>query len=423
MSGISRSRVLTDQPAGVPRSPAGARPLAILGIGNARSVIFLRWAWRLRDLGHRVVIVSDRFSEVPDELAGLECIDLKNLGSMGAVRGVRRLTFGHELGRLARRFEIDVVHGHYLLPYGYWAATSRVRPLVVSPWGTDILIDGQRPGRDRFRARAALSAADAVVVNPQAAARAVTKLVGHPRTLETIVWYADLARFGPEHRNGSLRQTLGWPEDALVVLSLRNFRPDTNIDVIVRAFATVAEHEPRARLLLAAKGGPLQQQIEDLVTTLRLSDRVQFREAKEPELPSLVASADLLVAMTKSDSTPSSLLGAMASGLPGVCAGAASIDEWLEPGSGGEIVPQRDETKLAEATLRLLRDPELRARYGERNRQVIAARFSADGPGSALEELYRTLLARNRTKGPSRRKLALARIAETPLGLLMQRVI
>jgi hypothetical protein len=39
------------------------RPLRILGVGNARSVIFLRWAWRLTELGHEVHVVSDRFGK------------------------------------------------------------------------------------------------------------------------------------------------------------------------------------------------------------------------------------------------------------------------------------------------------------------------------------------------------------------------
>lgn len=384
-------------------------------------MIFLRWAWRLQELGHRVAIVSDRFAGDSAQLAGLECFDITKLGPLSRVRSVRRLGFGLEIAKLARQLEIDIVHGHYLLPYGYWAAASRAHPLVISPWGTDILLHGQRPGRDRFRARAALAAADAVVVNSQANASAVAKLVGRPRTIETIVWYENLARFGPEHRDAGLRRELGWPDDALILLSLRNFRPDTNIDVIVRAFATVADREPRARLLLAAKGGPLQQDIEELVRSLRLSDRVAFHSAEEAELPSLVASGDVLVAMTRSDSTPSSLLEAMASGLPAVCADAASIDEWLEPGSGGEIVPQRDERALAEALLRLTGDAELRARYGERNRRLVAERFSDEGPGPALERLYRQLLSRPATTGVSRAGLARARFEESAVGRLTRR--
>jgi glycosyltransferase involved in cell wall biosynthesis len=366
------------------------RPLRILGVGNARSVIFLRWAWRLTELGHEVHVVSDRFSEQADEPAALTTYDIRSLGGLNGLRGVRRLRFGATIARLADELEIDVIHGHYLLPYGFWAALGARRPLVVSPWGTDILVDAQKGGRDLRRAHAALSAADAIVVNSEANARAARLLGVDPARIEKIVWYADLARFAPEHRDAGLRARFGWPDDSLVALSLRNFRPDTNIDVVVRAFGDVAAAEPRARLLLAAKGGPLQGEIESLVERSGLRSRVAFCSVGEDELPALVASADVLLAMTRSDSTPSSLLEAMASGLPAVCAHAASIDEWLAPGEGGELVPQLDEKALAAAVLGLFRDPELRRRYGERNRLFVGEHVIEAGP--ALETVYRRLL-------------------------------
>jgi glycosyltransferase involved in cell wall biosynthesis len=357
-------------------------------------VIFLRWAWRLRELGHDVTLVSDRFSLEPSELEGLRLFEIRELSALHRLRGVRRLLFGRAIARLAEELETDVIHGHYLLPYGFWAALgARATPLVISPWGTDVLIDGQVPGRDNVRARRAVTAADALIVNSRVNARAAIGLGASPHRIEQIVWYADLGRFSPQRRDPTFRTRLGWPDDALIMLSLRNFRPDTNVDVIVRAFRRVLDREPRARLVLAAKGGPLEREITELVTRLGLGPYTSFCTAGEAELPSLVASGDVLVAMTRSDSTPSSLLEAMASGLPAVCAQAASIDEWLAPGAGGEIVPQRDEAALADAVLGLFAAPERRHAYGERNRAVISERIPTSGPGLDLERLYRRLVS------------------------------
>jgi glycosyltransferase involved in cell wall biosynthesis len=105
--------------------------------------------------------------------------------------------------------------------------------------------------------------------------------------------------------------------------------------------------------------------------------------------------------MTKSDSTPSSLLEAMASGLPAVCADAASIDEWLGAGDGGEIVPQLDEVALAASLARLLADPARRAEYGERNREFVRTRVHEAGP--LLEELYRQVIGTEKPAGATPR--------------------
>jgi hypothetical protein len=95
-----------------------ARPLRILGIGDGRSVIFLRWAWRLAELGHDIHIVSNRITPREKELAGITAHDVRELGAGTPVPFVRRFLFAPAIGRLARRLDVDLVHAHYLLPYG-----------------------------------------------------------------------------------------------------------------------------------------------------------------------------------------------------------------------------------------------------------------------------------------------------------------
>ena len=366
--------------------------MRLLGIGNARSVIVLRWARLLAGRGHEVHVVSDRFPERPEDRDGLPFHDVSQLEALTRVRGVRRLRFGPAIERLARSLDVDVVHAHYLLPYGYWAALADAHPLVTSPWGTDILVDAQEPGRGRRRAQRAIAAADFLVVNSGVNERASIALGADPARIRKIVWYADLDRFGPERADPGFRSRFGWPDDALVVLSLRYFRPDANIDVIVRAFARVAREEPRARLVLAARSGPLRAEIERLVGALELEAVVAFYEAGEAELPPLVASADVVVQMTDSDSTPASLLEAMASARPVVCGAAPSLDEWVAEGDGARFVRPRDEEDLVTALLEVLRDPDLRRRYGERNAREVRKRYV--DPGPALEDVYAELVTR-----------------------------
>ncbi|TMJ96022.1 MAG: glycosyltransferase family 4 protein [Actinobacteria bacterium] len=369
-----------------------AQPLRLLGVGNARSINFLRWGWRLAERGHEVHVVSDRLSERPSELEGLVVHNVRELGISTRVRGVRRLTIPGAIAGLARRLDVDVVQAHYMLPYGYWTARAGVHPFVLSPWGTDVLIDARRPGRGRRRARFAVAAADWFVVNSRVNERATVGLGADPRKIDRIVWYAELDRFSPDRNDPGLRARLGWPDDALLVLSLRNFRPDTNLDLVLRAFADVARREPRARLLLAARAGPLRAAIDSLVDELDLRRVVAIAFVSREDLPNVVASADLVVSVTNSDSTPASLLEAMASGLPAVCAVAPSIDEWVAQDDGAELVPPRDADALAAALLKLLRDPELRRRYGERNERFV--RSQLPDPGAELERLYRDLVAR-----------------------------
>ena len=363
----------------------------ILGIGDAKSLNFLRWARRLAERGHDVHVVSGKRNTREDEIDGLHVHLVQRLDPLLRVPGLRRLRMAGTLAGLAESVHADVVHAHYLLPYGWWAARAGTHPLVVSPWGTDALVDG-RPGAPGYeRAREAIAAADLVVVNSRALGQAAAELDASPERVRYVLWHADLSGFGPERREPGRWASLGWPKDAFVVLSLRNFRPDTHVDVLVRAFDSLRREQPEARLVLAARRGPLRAAVERLVDDLGLKEDVAFVTVPAGELPGLIASADVAVTLSDSDSSPPSLLESMASGLPLVATPAASIEEWVQQGDGAEIVPHEDDAAVAEALLRLAREPELRARHGERNRRVVLDRYG--DPTAQLERIYEEVVA------------------------------
>jgi len=177
-----------------------------------------------------------------------------------------------------------------------------------------------------------------------------------------------------------------------VILSLRNYRPNTNLDVLLRAFDRVSKEEPRVRLIMAARGGWIRDEIEAVLDELQLRDRVAQMFAAPDELAELCASSDIGISIASTDATPASMIESMASGLPMVMGDAITIDEWITPGEGGEVVDCRDIDAVTAALLKLVRDPDLRARYGERNIRVTRERLPPPGP--ALVDLYRDMLAR-----------------------------
>ncbi|MFQ5425906.1 MAG: glycosyltransferase [Gaiellales bacterium] len=365
--------------------------LRLLGIADGKSLNVLRWGRRLIELGHEVHIVTDKISPEESAEAGLVMHDVRTLDALTRVRGLRRIRIGAAIRSLALRLDIDLTHAHYMLPYGYWAAQSGLHPLVMSPWSRDVFVDANEKRRGRKRSLDSIRAADYVVVNSQANQRASVELGADPSRIQEIVWYAEPGRFGPENHDTAFRPERGWPDDALVVLSLRNYRPYTHVDVLVSAFARVAPEFPKARLMLCARAGWLREEIEQLVEELGIEHLVRMERAEYEELPRYVGSADIAVTIADSDSTPASLLEVMASRLPVIAAPTWSIDEWLGHGEGAEIVPVRDLEATAAALRKLLADPQLRASYGARNEQVVRSRM--EEPGPVLERLYRGLIA------------------------------
>ncbi len=96
-----------------------------------------------------------------------------------------------------------------------------------------------------------------------------------------------------------------------------------------------------------------------------------------PELMALYARADIFTFPTIADVLPLAIMEAMASSLPVITTAVGALREEIEDGVTGFLVPPGDVNALAQATLRLVRDPELRNTMGAAARHVAAQRFNA----------------------------------------------
>jgi glycosyltransferase involved in cell wall biosynthesis len=342
-----------------------------------------------------VHIASGRVNPREGELDGLHVHQLQDLDRLLRVPFVRRFRMAPALAGLARRVRPDVVHSHYLLPYGYWTARAELGPLVVSPWGKDAIVDAWQSPKAEKRARVAIAPdrALAYVVNSQALEDAAVRLGADRSKFHRVFWHARIDGYSPELADRFRWRALGWPDDAVVCLSLRNFRPYSNLDIVLRAFASAREQAPELRLFSSAGGGWTRTEFDRLAGELGLERYLAVQDVHVTELPSVTASADFAVTLADVDSSPASLLETMASGVPLVVGLAPSLDEWIQQGEGGELVEDRhDVDAVAAAMVRLARDPALRRTYGERNLREVHARFG--DPTSQLEQVYREVLGR-----------------------------
>ena len=91
----------------------------------------------------------------------------------------------------------------------------------------------------------------------------------------------------------------------------------------------------------------------------------------KPDLYACLSRADALVQPSLVDNLPNAVIEALLLGVPVVAFDGASLDELIEPGATGELVPIGDVDALAAALLRVWRG-ETPARKGFRWRTPIA---------------------------------------------------
>ncbi len=94
-----------------------------------------------------------------------------------------------------------------------------------------------------------------------------------------------------------------------------------------------------------------------------------------------------------SEGTGRALLEAMAYGLPCVVAARDGLDEIVEDGKTGSVVPPADARALAEAVIGLLRDPERAAGLGSMARKKAREDFDRPVQAGRAVAFYRELLS------------------------------
>lgn len=136
------------------------------------------------------------------------------------------------------------------------------------------------------------------------------------------------------------------------------------IDLLVRAFSEIALAYPEA-VLLVAGDGPEREPLEALAQSLGIGDRVTFLGFIEPSVAPLISALDIFVSPSHTEAQSSSIVEAMALGVPCVATAAGGTPELVTDGENGVLVEPGSPHAIAQGVLRLLADPALAARIAE----------------------------------------------------------
>jgi glycosyltransferase involved in cell wall biosynthesis len=141
--------------------------------------------------------------------------------------------------------------------------------------------------------------------------------------------------------------------------------------------------------------GPLRETLQARIELLDLSSRVnllgslsQGAVLEKLQAADLFALASTTDAHGATDVFPTVILEAMASARPVVSTRLAGIPELVVDGQTGMLAPPGDSTALAHALEQLLRDPELRLRFGHAGRERVEQHFRIAQTVAPLIKLF-----------------------------------
>ena len=113
----------------------------------------------------------------------------------------------------------------------------------------------------------------------------------------------------------------------------------------------------------------------------------------QDDMPNMLAQSHIVCLPSYREGLPKSLIEAAAAGRPIVSTDVPGCREVVGNGDNGLLVPARDPQALSEALGKLIADPSLRRRMGERGRLRAEAEFGLDAVIAQTLALYREALS------------------------------
>jgi glycosyltransferase involved in cell wall biosynthesis len=265
--------------------------------------------------------------------------------------------------------------------------------------------------------------ADAALVHSRFAREELSAATGYPADATLTLGYPiDREWFTPGRPEAPLRQRLGLPADARMILFVGRLAPNKRVPVLVEALARLRDIRPPVHALIVGDGGdgyePERQRCRERAARCGVADRLHFLgHVDEHTLRDAYRDADALVIPSVHEGFCIPVIEALACGAPVVAARATALPETVAD-AGLTFTPD-DPADLARHVRRLIaplapcgrgpggegkpspvtpRPPLPQGARGRKRIAVVAPRFG-DGFVGGAETSLRTLAASLREAG------------------------
>jgi glycosyltransferase involved in cell wall biosynthesis len=199
----------------------------------------------------------------------------------------------------------------------------------------------------------------------------------------------DREQFNPERRNLEWRRGHGIQDDEMVVAFLGRLVLEKGLDVFSDAI-DAARKKGASLKVLAIGDGPARDYFRE-----RLPDAIFTGQLTGTELATALASSDVFLNPSITETFGNVTLEAMACGLPVVAAAASGATSLVQDKITGRLSRPGDIDAFADALVDYQRNPELRKKHGEAG-LAFAKTMDWDEINAAVMHVYERVIERRR---------------------------
>ncbi len=314
-------------------------------------------------------------------------------------KGIRVVAFEHleaksfslksigPLTRLLKKIKPDIVHTHACLSGRIAASLCRnvvvmyTRHCVYEPHPIAKSFIGRALGWVVF----SLFSDRAIAITP-ASMKNLTSTGIPGNKVDVLMNGTEPLRRMTEKSLLETRNNYGIAEDEFVFTMLGRLEEIKGHRYFIKAAKIVSEKEPRARFLIAGEGNTVNELKK---MAMDMGDRIIFAGFIK-DVYKIVNITDVLVnASYGTEASSLAIIEAMSLGKPMIASDYGENPYQVEDNVTGLIIPQKDETALADAMLKLMKDKNIYEQMSIKSVEVFRERFTAAIMAANIEDIYR----------------------------------
>lgn len=204
--------------------------MRILFLANAASTHTVKWVNSLSEREHEIHLVFKQ-DDAPKPNTINSNVILHSLHKSGTKA---YFLAAHELNSLYKKINPDIINAHYASGYGTLARLSKLRPLVLSVWGSDVY-DFPYQSKIKFNlVKKNLIYADKIASTSHCMAKQVLKILGnYDKSIDVTPFGVDSNIFRPK---------VNVNREKILIGNIKTLEDKYGIDDLIRAIKILKDN-------------------------------------------------------------------------------------------------------------------------------------------------------------------------------------
>jgi glycosyltransferase involved in cell wall biosynthesis len=194
-------------------------------------------------------------------------------------------------------------------------------------------------------------------------------------------------------QKSEVRREFGLADSVPVIGAIGRLTWQKGLEYLIEAVPDVLKKHPEAMFLIVGEG-PLKDKLKAKSEELRVEDKVIFTGFRT-DIKEVLSAIDILVIPSLLEGFPMITLEAMAMAKPIIATNINGITEQITNGINGILIPPKDPSAIAQATITLINNREKAKAMGLAARKKAEEEFSVEKMVSETEKVYLSLLKTN----------------------------